>query len=414
MSQFPLIRPLALCLLLALLLQCRQGHDLDAPKAKKDTPQNTEVIDLINDNQPEEALAALQAGADPRQTNRFGDTALMWAAAKGYRDIVDLLLSKKVDIHHTGSYGRNALHWAAHGGDSYILQQMLDAGLDPNSNDERLKTPLALAAQRGHLKNCEALLKAGADANLRDMDGESPLIWAIRNEFRELVVLLACATRDLTHTNSEGESAINMILQLDRRPWLVNSEVQSCHPQIESIIEKTYNLRETNLNKQPELDLAAMKIALHQAINKVRRKHNLVPLGEDATLDKVALGHSRDMAAQDFFNHVNPAGKSPSDRAQEIGYNTRKQVSDTEFLEGIGENIFMMSQSAGSSTLYDKQEKLVQRSWHEGDQLVREAVESWMASPGHRENILKPGYRRSGIGLAIGKNHYVYFTQNFF
>lgn len=404
------LRFLYLCCLLIGLCGCQTPLSQAEP-AKKN---QVDLIELLNQNEVDQAVAALKAGADPNQTNRFGDTVLMWAASKGERELVHLLLQAKADIHHRGSYGRNALHWAAHGGDSHIVQMLLDAGLDPNSNDDRLKTPLALAAQRGRLKNCAVLLQAGADANLRDMDGESPLMWAIRNEYRELVVILACKTADLTAVNSSGKSALDLILQLDRRAWLINTEVETCHPHIQAHLEARYKLRETNLNEQPELDLAAMKTALHHAINAVRREHKLPLLEEDAELDKVAMGHSRDMAAQDFFSHVNPEGEHPSDRARKIGYDTRKQVTPEEYLEGIGENIFMMSQSAGSSTLYDKQEKLVQRSWHNGDQLVKAAVESWMASPGHRANILNGNYNRSGLGLAIGKNHYVYFTQNFF
>ncbi len=404
------LRFVCLCFLLMLLSDCQTP----SPQAEPTATNQVDLIELLNQNEVAQAVAALKAGADPNQTNRFGDTVLMWAASKGERELVQLLLAAKADIHHRGSYGRNALHWAAHGGDSHIVKRLLEAGLDPNSNDDRLKTPLALAAQRGRLKNCELLLAAGADANLRDMDGESPLMWAIRNEYRELVVLLACKTKDLTTLNSSGKNALDLILQLDRRAWLINTEVETCHPHIQTHLEARYKLRETNLNEQPELDLATMKKALHEEINTVRREHKLAPLQEDAELDKVALGHSRDMAAQDFFNHVNPEGENPSDRARKIGYNTRKQLTPDEFLEGIGENIFMMSQSAGSSTLYDKQEKLVQRSWHNGDQLVKAAVESWMASPGHRANILNGDYSRSGLGLVIGKNHYVYFTQNFF
>ncbi len=32
-----------------------------------------------------------------------------------------------------------------------------------------------------------------------------------------------------------------------------------------------------------------------------------------------------------------------------------------------------------------------------------EAFESWMESPGHRENILNPAYREVGFGLSSGQ-----------
>jgi uncharacterized protein YkwD len=36
-----------------------------------------------------------------------------------------------------------------------------------------------------------------------------------------------------------------------------------------------------------------------------------------------------------------------------------------------------------------------------------------MNSPGHRENILRPDYRRTGIGVAIAPDDKVYVTQLF-
>jgi uncharacterized protein YkwD len=42
---------------------------------------------------------------------------------------------------------------------------------------------------------------------------------------------------------------------------------------------------------------------------------------------------------------------------------------------------------------------------------------SWMGSPGHREKILTSEYETAGIGIgfgiADGKEHAVYLTQNF-
>jgi len=39
-------------------------------------------------------------------------------------------------------------------------------------------------------------------------------------------------------------------------------------------------------------------------------------------------------------------------------------------------------------------------------------VQGWMDSPGHRENILRPEYRETGIGVWRTGNTY-YFTQLF-
>ena len=44
---------------------------------------------------------------------------------------------------------------------------------------------------------------------------------------------------------------------------------------------------------------------------------------------------------------------------------------------------------------------------------ARDTVDGWMASPGHRENILTPTYDRLGAGMAISSGGELYATQNF-
>lgn len=45
-------------------------------------------------------------------------------------------------------------------------------------------------------------------------------------------------------------------------------------------------------------------------------------------------------------------------------------------------------------------------------QPVGDAVQGWMESQGHRENILRPEFRETGIGVWRTGNTY-YFTQLF-
>lgn len=45
-------------------------------------------------------------------------------------------------------------------------------------------------------------------------------------------------------------------------------------------------------------------------------------------------------------------------------------------------------------------------------QPVAASVKGWMSSPGHRQNILRPEYRETGVGVWRKGNSY-YFTQLF-
>jgi uncharacterized protein YkwD len=46
------------------------------------------------------------------------------------------------------------------------------------------------------------------------------------------------------------------------------------------------------------------------------------------------------------------------------------------------------------------------------DEIARQVVDGWMGSEGHRENLLKRGFDRQGIGVAITAGGKVFVTQN--
>ena len=45
--------------------------------------------------------------------------------------------------------------------------------------------------------------------------------------------------------------------------------------------------------------------------------------------------------------------------------------------------------------------------------IAESAVRSWLASKGHRENLEKPGYTMTGVGVACSKSGIYYVTQIF-
>jgi len=51
--------------------------------------------------------------------------------------------------------------------------------------------------------------------------------------------------------------------------------------------------------------------------------------------------------------------------------------------------------------------------WNSSEKIAGKALAGWMKSPGHRENILTPQWKREGIGVEIGPDEKVYITQNF-
>ncbi|MFI6007243.1 sigma-70 family RNA polymerase sigma factor [Streptomyces sp. NPDC051243] len=113
-------------------------------------------------------------------------------------------------------------------------------------------------------------------------------------------------------------------------------------------------------------------------VNKERSAAGCGPLAEDSLLNKAAQGHSEDMAARGFFDHTNPDGEDPGQRITAAGYRWST----------YGENIAM------------------------GQQTPEAVMESWMNSPGHRENILNCSFKDIGVGIHKGSGG-PWWTQNF-
>jgi uncharacterized protein YkwD len=105
--------------------------------------------------------------------------------------------------------------------------------------------------------------------------------------------------------------------------------------------------------------------ALLDTINAVRRAHGLAPLRIDPTLTDAARFHTLDMLRRDYFAHGDFAGRM-------VRFGARGPT--------VGENL----------------------AWDSGTATARVVVDAWLASPDHRANLLRPGFRRIGIGLARG------------
>jgi uncharacterized protein YkwD len=131
-------------------------------------------------------------------------------------------------------------------------------------------------------------------------------------------------------------------------------------PQAEAFARDTAGLR----------DLERVRAELSTRINAERRQAGRQPLALDPRLDAAAQRHAEDMLAHSYFAHRGRDGKTVRERSRAAGYEW----------EAIGENIALDQQS------------------------VKEAVESWMRSRGHRENILDRRYTQTGIGLALGRD----------
>jgi len=97
----------------------------------------------------------------------------------------------------------------------------------------------------------------------------------------------------------------------------------------------------------------------------------------DAQLADLAGDFSQDMAARGFFDHTDPDGATPWDRAEKAG------------IAGLGgENIARGQADADA------------------------VMNAWMNSDGHRANILNCEYKTLGVGVHLGAGG-PWWTQDF-
>ncbi len=109
--------------------------------------------EAAQNNDFEAAKAMLQRGDDVNALTEDGWTALHFAASKGYRKIIDLLIAAKINVDAAGKvYHRTALHYAAHQGQMSAVKALLDAGADSSLCDKSGKDASQIASERGFVE----------------------------------------------------------------------------------------------------------------------------------------------------------------------------------------------------------------------------------------------------------------------
>ncbi|MFD5268869.1 CAP domain-containing protein [Streptomyces sp. NPDC058335] len=111
-------------------------------------------------------------------------------------------------------------------------------------------------------------------------------------------------------------------------------------------------------------------------VNTERAKVGCSPVTLNAQLSQAAQAHSADMASHNTMSHTGSDGSDPGQRITRAGY----------LWSTYGENV-----AYGYST-------------------PEQVMAGWMASAGHKRNILDCGFKEIGVGVAQPGN---YWTQDF-
>lgn len=104
-----------------------------------------------------------KGGIDLDKRDQAGCTALYYAAAKGTRDIVRLLLDAGADPGLANNQSAVPLHSVSQSGNKEIIRMLVEHGADINATDKRGRTPLVCSAMEGKTEASLLLLELGAD-----------------------------------------------------------------------------------------------------------------------------------------------------------------------------------------------------------------------------------------------------------
>jgi uncharacterized protein YkwD len=116
------------------------------------------------------------------------------------------------------------------------------------------------------------------------------------------------------------------------------------------------------------------------SLNNLRAGAGAPPLTLCGSLERAAQGHSDDQAATDVMSHTGSDGSTLVTRAEAAGYVNWST---------LGENV---------ATGYGN---------------VDDVMAAWMASSGHRANILNPSFVHVGLAESFSSGGVPYWTQDF-
>ena len=108
-------------------------------------------------------------------------------------------------------FRQTAYHWAAKRGYKKMLQILLDRGSYLNQYDMNNRTPLWLAAKNNHFECCEMLLQYGANPFMENTEGKKPIDVVTDSALRKLI------TQKMENSSDLNQKASFHKLQLAKK-----------------------------------------------------------------------------------------------------------------------------------------------------------------------------------------------------
>ncbi len=148
-------------------------------------------------NKPADVKSADAAASNPA-LGPDGSTPLQWAVYNNDIAEVKRLLATGADVKQPNVYGVTAMELAGETGNTAILQLLLTAGGNVESPNAEGQTVLMSVARTGNVEAARLLLKRGANVNATErFGGQTALMWAAARGHGDMVKLLASKGADV-------------------------------------------------------------------------------------------------------------------------------------------------------------------------------------------------------------------------
>lgn len=171
--------------------------------------KDLDMIQAAYDGDEARVKYFLEQGANVNAVDAQGYTALIYASAYGYHNIMKMLIDKGAKINEFKN-DVNPVFAAVNNDNTKSLEILINARADVNKTDSKGYTPLMLAAQENYHRTARYLLNKRAKIDTENYDGHTALSIAIQRNSKETIDVLLNANPKKSGYRHYSNSPLNI------------------------------------------------------------------------------------------------------------------------------------------------------------------------------------------------------------